>query len=89
MGLLLTGGEGRKVGEKGKEWGGGEKGREEERHEPPSIKTKFTRAYRWGRGKGKERAGEGAVADLEPASPPPLWATNCMHDAITHGTHDT
>jgi len=29
------------------------------------------------------------VADLEPAPPPPLWATNCMHDAVTHGTHDT
>jgi len=28
------------------------------------------------------------VADLEPAPPPPLWATNCMHDAVTHGTYD-
>ena len=41
-----------------------------------------------GRGKGNARAGETAVVDLEPDPPQLLWATNCMHDAITHGTHD-
>ena len=54
---------------------------------PPPL-GRSLRARIEGRGKVKERAGEGAVVDLEPAPPPPLWATNCMHNAVTHGTHD-
>jgi len=45
------------IGEKGKEWGGGENGREEEGHEPPSIKTKFTCEY--GGVEVRERRGQG------------------------------
>ena len=54
----------------------------------PPLLGRSLRARMEGQSKGKERVGEGAVADLEPAPPPPLRATNCMHDAITHGTHD-
>jgi len=54
--ILLTGGEGRKVGE-GKGKCRGEKGREEEGHEHPPVRTKFTRAY--GGAEVRERRGQG------------------------------